>query len=257
LKNRTILLLTLLAFLFAGLCPAHETVRITTGEWPPYISKKLKHQGVVTHIIREAFKLENIKAEFFFFPWKRSKLLVKNGKFDACSVWAKFAVMEQDFYYSDTVAKGEFVFFHPKTVDFDWSGVDDLKNYKVGGVLGNVYSEEIKQAEKNGSMKIYYKPAELDVMKLLIHGRVEVFPVNRQVGYYLLNKHFSGEEAGRITHHGKPLRISRYSLIFSRVVEKNRERIKRFNRGLAKLKKSGRYDRFLVESQVGDYILPE
>ncbi|MFO7751103.1 MAG: transporter substrate-binding domain-containing protein [Desulfobacteraceae bacterium] len=256
-KYRAILLLIVFSSLFAGTCPAQETVRIATGEWPPYISKKLKHQGVVTHIIREAFKLENIKAEFSFFPWKRSKLLVKNGKFDACSVWAKFAVMEKEFYYSDTVAKGEFVFFHPKSIDFAWSSIDDLKHYKIGGVLGNVYSEKIKQAEKNGYMKIYYKPAELDVMKLLIHGKVEVFPVNRQVGYFLLNKHFSEEEAGRITHHGKPLRISRYSLIFSRAVEKNRERVKQFNRGLAKLKKSGRYDRFLMDSRLGNYILLE
>ncbi|MBU2714317.1 hypothetical protein KCG35_25035, partial [Zooshikella sp. WH53] len=35
-------------------------VRVATGEWPPYISKNLKHYGVVSHVIKEAFAEENI-----------------------------------------------------------------------------------------------------------------------------------------------------------------------------------------------------
>jgi len=36
---------------------AEKTICIATGEWPPFVSKDLKHYGVVNHIIAEAFRL--------------------------------------------------------------------------------------------------------------------------------------------------------------------------------------------------------
>ncbi|MEA1966829.1 MAG: transporter substrate-binding domain-containing protein [Thermodesulfobacteriota bacterium] len=255
LKKNIIFFLVIIFYIFTRPCLSKNIVTITTGEWPPYISKSLKHQGVVTRIIKEAFELENIKVKFTFFPWKRSKLLTKNGNFDACSVWAKFAVLEKDFYYSETVAKGEFVFFYPRNVDFTWNSVEDLRDYRIGGVLGNIYSKEIKQAEKKGTLKIYYKPAELDVMNLLIHGNVEVLPLNREVGYFLLQKYFSKDEADSVTHHAKALRISHYALIFSKKIKTNRTNLKLFNQGLQKLKKSGKYELYYQESRAGKYIM--
>ncbi len=39
---------------------AEETIRLTNGEWPPYLSKNLKYYGISSRIVTEAFALEGL-----------------------------------------------------------------------------------------------------------------------------------------------------------------------------------------------------
>lgn len=257
-KNRLFVYLSvMIALLWNSPSFAGDTVRITTGEFPPYVSENLKHQGLVTRIVREAFRLVDMEAQFKFFPWKRSKNLVKIGAWDACSFWAKMPSIEKNFHVSDTLVEGPLVFFHSRKTDFDWQNVEDLQEYRIGGVLGNVYGPAIASAEKAGKIDIYRLPGEKEAMKLLVNGGIEIFPVNREAGFYLLHKNFPGKKLREITYHPKPIRISDYALIFSKKPEKSKKLVERFNTGLKKLKESGRYEKYLKESREGAYIIPK
>lgn len=59
-------------FLFTSVVHGKDTIRITNGEWPPYLSKKLPHYGFASHLITEAFATVNVEVEYGFFPWKRA-----------------------------------------------------------------------------------------------------------------------------------------------------------------------------------------
>ncbi len=50
---------------------AAETIRLTNGEWQPYLSKDAPHHGFASHIVTEAFALVGVEVEYGFFPWKR------------------------------------------------------------------------------------------------------------------------------------------------------------------------------------------
>lgn len=43
-----------------------EEVSIAVGEWPPYLSAELKHNGAVAHLISDIFLEEGFKARFTF-----------------------------------------------------------------------------------------------------------------------------------------------------------------------------------------------
>ena len=234
-------------------CSAGETVRITTGEFPPFVSNNLKHKGFVTRIIKESFRLVDVEARFKFFPWNRSKALVKAGTWDACSFWAKMPEIEKHFYLSDTVATGTLVFFHPKTLDFEWKSVKDLERYRLGGVLGNIYGEAVKNAEKMGRIHIKRLPSEVEALELLVRGGFDVMPINKDAGYYLLNKNFDKKVVNQMIHHPKPIRTSLYTLIFSKKSEKSKRLLKLFNKGLSMLKQSGAHARYVQESRNSDY----
>lgn len=62
----------ILILLFAGMPANAETVKITTGEWKPFISEEFKHGGVILHIVREAFARKEIDVKIGFFPWARA-----------------------------------------------------------------------------------------------------------------------------------------------------------------------------------------
>ncbi len=49
-----------------------KTIRLTNGEWQPYLSKDTPHRGFASHIVIEAFALVGVEVEYGFFPWKRS-----------------------------------------------------------------------------------------------------------------------------------------------------------------------------------------
>ena len=91
---------------------APKTIQITTEEYAPFTSTKLKHFGVFSRIVSEAYRLEGIKADFSFFPAARSFWLAKVGDFAGTMPWADREDRKADFYYSDRVLKvGEENFF--------------------------------------------------------------------------------------------------------------------------------------------------
>ncbi len=59
-----------------------NTIRLTNGEWQPYLSKDVPHFGIASHIVTEAFALVGVEVEYGFFPWARSMKLAKVGRWD-------------------------------------------------------------------------------------------------------------------------------------------------------------------------------
>ncbi|MDM8515059.1 hypothetical protein QUF76_02580 [Desulfobacterales bacterium HSG16] len=114
------LILCLLLIAFPILCHAEDVFRLASGEWIPFTSKHLKHYGVSNHIVKEAFILVGVKVEFGFFPWARSLMLTKRGKWDGTGFWSPNTEWQDTLYGSDPIGEIKFVFFHRKDYPFDW-----------------------------------------------------------------------------------------------------------------------------------------
>ncbi len=52
-----------------------ERVSIATEEYPPYTSQILKHNGITSHIVREAFRAEGSELSYRFYPAARAIML--------------------------------------------------------------------------------------------------------------------------------------------------------------------------------------
>ena len=100
-QQRSVLFaLCTILFVFSQSTFARETVRITTGEFPPFLSENLKHGGVGLRIITEVFDSVGIDVEYGFYPWKRAYALTKEGTWDASATWAHNPEREKLFHYS-------------------------------------------------------------------------------------------------------------------------------------------------------------
>ena len=66
-----------------------KTIHISTEEFAPFISEKLKDNGFLAQLISEAFASEGIKVKFEFLPAIRSFESAKAGEYDATVPWAK------------------------------------------------------------------------------------------------------------------------------------------------------------------------
>ncbi|WP_163831662.1 substrate-binding periplasmic protein [Spartinivicinus ruber] len=240
----------LISFLSINLVHAasQQTVRLTNGEWLPFQSKNLKHYGVASHMVTEAFASENIKVEYVFMPWKRAYIEAKEGRFDGSLIWSPDPEREKDFLFSDILIHGKSVLFHLKSTPFDWKDYSDFVKLKVGGVIGYKY-----QFESNKDIKVERAYSEIAIFKMLINKRVDILPSDLDAGYAILYDNFSEEEISKVTHHARPYNTTTYHLILSKKIKGSGHLMQLFNTGLKKLKNSGKYDNYLENSRRGLY----
>ena len=246
----------LLAGLFSSTTPhAQETIiRITNGEWEPYLSEYSYEYGAISHIINEAFKLEGIDVIWGFYPWRRSYILAEHCTWDASAAWWPTKEAKENFLISEPIIKTHFVFFHVAGSGFQWKSFDDLKAYRIGTTIGYDYGDEFMTAVKEKRISIQeVRKDELNYSKLLAKGRIDIFPNDPIVGYAQIRNSLTPQQAARLTHHPKKFAHSTLNLIMANKCPNSGLFMEKFNAGFKKLKDSGRIDQIYKDLESGKY----
>ncbi|MCP4114551.1 MAG: amino acid ABC transporter substrate-binding protein [Desulfobacteraceae bacterium] len=253
--KRFILILIWFIFGLSSQGAADEIIRVATGEWKPYISKGLKHYGVCTHIVTEAFALEGVKVEIGFFPWPRAEHYAQTGEWDAMATLVSTPERKKVFNLSSVAYSSKRVFFYLKSYSFDWDTIDDLKDIDIGATIGYKYGSMFENAEKEGKISVQRVPKDVQNFQKMLIGRIKIFPYTIEAGYFMLREQFSSDQAVKITHHPKILQKADYHVMFPKSSKRSQRLVELFNKGLKQLKKSGRYDQMFKESRNGGYVV--
>ena len=249
------IVISFMLFVVSPASLAEETIHITTGEFPPWSSENLKHHGITSHIISEAFKLEGYTVKFTFFPWSRVYELAKDGKeYQATSYWYPSDERAKEFYYSDALQTDKMVFFHMKDKPLpDWKTLDDFKDMRIGATREYTYTKEFWDAKESGRLDIEIANTDELNFKKLLKGRIDTFPTGPLSGQKVLRESFGMEAASTVTFHSKPLVAPTAHLLFSKQLDNGDELVATFNRGLSKLRESGRYAELQDDLVAGRY----
>lgn len=228
----------------AGLClisgPLYsETLRITNGEWPPYLGKHLPHHGIASHLIEEAFAQEGIQIQWEFYPWPRSLALAERGLRDGSAVWAHSPQRDQQFYFSEPIITSRYVLFHRKDYPFDWQNIEDLAGHKLGAAQSYDYGEAFQQAERDGVIQVSRQTNELLGLQMLLAHRLDLYIIDQRVAQQLMQDQLTAEQRSQLTFNPRPVRSSALCLILGKHNPANAQRIVKFNQGLAKLRAQG------------------
>lgn len=233
---------------------AQETVVISTGEYPPAYSLYSPHYGYTNHIVTEAFALADIEVDVQFMPWKRAYERARMGRIPATCCWFYTADRQANFHASDPIINEGFYFYHLKSFDFDWQDLDDLSDLAIGGTREYSYTDAFYQAIDEQRLTVEWVNSDLQSLRKLLAGRIDIVPIDKMVGEELLRSHFSPEERAQFTYHEKPLLDSNVHLLFPKTNdESSQDLLERFNEGLRQLKDSGRYDEILEAAMSGYY----
>ncbi len=231
---------------------AKEKIRITNGEWAPYLSEHLPKNGLASDIVRAAFAAVGIDVTYGFFPWKRSFKLAREGKWNGSVVWVHTPERARDFLYSDTVISDHEYLFHLKDLKLKWKTVEDLKGLKIGGTLHTVYPV-FESAEGRGILSIEQTGTYENLYRRLLKKRIDAIPQVSAVGEYLIRTTLTESEQSKITVSPTIIQTREYALILSKNVPENASLLQRFNRGLSMLRDSGEYQKMLDALKNGEY----
>lgn len=228
-----------------------ETITLSNGEWLPYLSESLPYKGPVSRIVSEAFALEGIDVKYVFRPWPRAYAEAQRGLVNGSVVWSigeETSERAREFLASDTVLESQIVFFYRKGYQFHWTNDEDLVGLRIGGVAGYEY-----RFEGVPGVHLDRAPTEELNMRKLLAGRVDLVPTNLDVGRYILRSQFKPEEVASISVAPGSYSATQYRLIMRRADSASAGYIERFNRGLRKLKQSGRYEQYMADLAAGRY----
>lgn len=221
-------------------------VRLANGEWPPYNGSELSEGGCDSQVIKEAFALKGIKVEYGFFPWARSYNLSASGDWDGTLAWADTPDHRSEHYISaKPTTIQEFVFFYRSDRPFAWNTLNDLAGKTIGITTGYVYSDAFKEIQKQGTGTFIESSSDEANFKMLLAGRIDIFPMERRVGHYIMSSIFTPQEQTQIID--SPHAFSKFQtyLLLSRAIPQNEQRMILFDRGFKQLQESGRYDQIL------------
>lgn len=247
-----IIVVTVVLMTAAGHCPAGETVRLTNGEWAPYLSQNLPHHGFASHIVTAAFNAVNIEVKYRFFPWKRSYKLAREGEYNGTLVWVYTPERAKSFYYSEPVVIDHEYLFHLKSRPLDWQRVEDLNGLRIGGTLHTVYPV-FEEAQKKGLLAIERSGTYENLYQRLLKRRIDAIPQVSEVGAFLIRTTLTTAEQSQITHSPTIIETRRYALILSKKVEQNKIYLEKFNQGLAIIHQNGLYQRLKTDLNDGKY----
>ncbi len=255
--NKVILkLLTTLLITMATQVTAEEgwdVIRITNGEWPPYFSQQLKHGGATSHLVTEAFALQGVKVEYGWLPWIRSLQYAQSGQWHGSIGWKNTPERAKTLLFSEPIAQVRPVFFHLKSIDFEWRTPEDLIDKTIGGVIGYDYGTGFTRAESSRKLAVKRLTNEVQLFRVLLAGRIDIMISNELVGHSILAKHFSPAQVTKITHHHLPVYEHSLHLALSKKIKNNNQLLKKFNKGLQQLKSSGRYEEIYNNLRTGQY----
>ncbi len=160
-------IMTVISLLFfSPVLSAETTIRITNGEWEPFMSKYSPHYGINSHVVSESFRLERINVVWRFFPWKRAYMMAKRGTdWDASATWWPVEKTQEAFLISDPVSITSFVFFHLKSRKFDWHSIDDLKGLRIGCTLEYDYGKDFMTAMEEKKYMLILFPEMSRIIK--------------------------------------------------------------------------------------------
>jgi len=226
---------------------ADTPISMAIGDWSPYVSQHDPMAKIIEHIVTEAFKIEGKSVEYNYFPWRRSYEFVKQGRYDGTFPWNRTPDREKDFYFHKVpLLTDRGVFFHLKRTSFEWETIEDLKNYRVGVVIGFKQQELYKKL----GIKADVIENEEAAFKMLLNGRIDVYQTSEVVGNYMIKKLFSEADARTITYHPKSIETNSYYVLFSKISSRSEELSKVLDSGLEKIIASGLYQSILNNAHI-------
>lgn len=234
---------------------AKEIITIASGEYPPWSGKELPYEGYVSHLVRSAYAQQGIGVEYKYMPWIRSLEDASNGHYGVSTFWYCTQERQLDFYCSQQAIVAEEVsIYHLTDTNLgEWNSYKDLIGFRFGLTRGYAYDDEFLRAVDQGILSAEFVGSDLQNMRKLLAGRIDLFVMGKLSGNDILNQHFSAQERAKVTMTSKPLFTSNFHVLFSKAHPRAKYWQKQFDAGMTKLKASERFNELKTWFESGKY----
>lgn len=244
-----------LVLMFSGFGAHAEKLSLAVADMPPYTSSEyLADYGVMTEIINKASEKAGIDLSYELIPLKRMAKLVKAGRLDGAYPMTKSEENKEDYFFSEKILTLKAALFYrkDKMQKIDYANLSDLKQYKMGGVLGSFYVDTLKA---NGIRVQQVKNEELQ-LKLLEKDRVQLAPMDLTGGWNFVRQYY-GDQIDQFDTLKKTFMQEDLFFVISRKNPNGEALMGQFNQALAEMKDSGEFEKILRKYNASSAAITE
>lgn len=135
--------------------------------------------GSSTEIITAVLKRMGYEADIKLLPWNRAYRIAANGEAAMLFTFSRSPERENDFFFTDSLATIEVVFFKRKSDNITWSILTDLEDYRMGYVSGYNYGSTMMEAIssnifKKTDMIAASETADYQQLMKLVNNRIDL-----------------------------------------------------------------------------------
>jgi polar amino acid transport system substrate-binding protein len=226
------------------------SVTLTADEYPPLMGENLPEGGRLTRIVREAFKAGGVDVKILFLTNNRAIAGMMKDVYDGGYGWAHSKERDSKLLFSHTVIHTvRMVFFQRAGTTYHWDTLSDLRSYRIGATLGNYYSDDFMALETAPGSLVEFAGSDLANMKKLLYGRIDLFPMDEEVGRFLIQRELPAEAQARLTYQKQLISHIPMYVVMRRNLPNARELLDRFDRGYKQLAESGELARLVQEEE--------
>ena len=221
---------------------AAPSIRLVSGpDYFPFSDPSLPSGGLTGALVQAAFAATDTPVEpVQFEPWKRGYADALAGVFDATYPYIRSAPRESEMLYSDAIYDIVSVALFRADSGRDYAAPDNLRGLTLCLPIGYAPAPPLVSLIDAGAIEVQ-RPSTSDLcLRELAEGRVDVFVSSTDLIEQRVAALF-GPSAPFARGHVPVVRQSLY-LIAPRAGASSVELIHRFNEGLARIRRSGRYD---------------
>lgn len=219
------------------------TLVIVTGEIPPMISEQLD-QSFLTAVFRVVEQEMGVKFVFRFVPWKRCEEAIEELSAWGAIPYVHTPEREKKFDFSNRLFNTASELFgysaDGKRKVFSYTILDELKHYRIGGVIGYWYVQKFHEA---GIDLELVATEEQNIKKLQI-GRIDFTPIDVTAGWYFINRLFPKERDKFFTL-APPLLVKDSFLMTSKQYPETQRLLSDFNAAMQKIKDNGMFQQLM------------
>ncbi len=201
-------------------------IRIATSAWPPHINNSPTNPGDIRKTVDRVFTEMGISLEYHYYPWERCLLLTLNGTVDASYPYYSTPRRQRDFLVSKPIytLRETLLFFSRNGNIPNIRTIEDLKKYRVGGIVGYAHLEYLK----NYDIPLYYANNEIEALCMLKTGEIDIVPMESDNARTLIATHFPSEK-DFFGMTPSPLENARLYLLISPKHEYSSQLLEKFN----------------------------
>lgn len=218
---------------------AAPAATLAIGEYSPFVAQPLPEYGVTAAIVTAAFNEQGIQVHYDFLPWKRGYTLTLQGKYVGTFPYLKTPEREASFLYSEAIFTDRFRLFveHSQQKQSNWL------NKRVCVPLG--YDTTQIEAFTTANQISFEQPPDIaNCFKMLKRKRVDAVWVSELVAADT-NRALFGADARTYPCDISLLDENKYYFIVSKTLPQAAQWMARFDAGLQKIRKNGRYAEIL------------
>jgi len=164
-----------------------NVLRLTSLDWPPYVSKSLPGEGISSSVVKAAAQLAGWHTEIRYFPWSRA---VQEGLNNAeyAGYFPAFYLKdrEKSCYFSHPIGNSMVGFASLKEKKFDWQTLADLKPFLIGTVHGYANGEAFDLLVRQQAITTDSAPSDISNLRKLLAHRVDAIVIDKYVLRQLL-----------------------------------------------------------------------